>query len=85
MNEKCDVRKAAITLGLVFALYHLLWIVLVAMGGSDFVNWVAGMHFVWVPYTALAFDIVTLIIGLVGAFVLGAVTGAVFAYIWNSL
>lgn len=85
MAKAFDVRKTAITLGLVFALYHLGWAVFVAAGGSGFVNWVASVHFISSPVATSAFDVATLIVGMISAFIDGAVIGAVFAYIYNRL
>jgi len=85
MAKTFDVRKTAITLGLVFALCHLGWAVFVAVGGSGFLNWVMSTHFISTPFATSAFDVVTLITGLISAFIDGAVIGAVFAYIYNKL
>lgn len=85
MAKTFGVKKTAITLGLVFALYHLGWAVLVAIGGSGFVNWITAIHFISTPLATSTFDLATLIIGLVAAFIDGAITGAVFAYIYNRL
>ena len=85
MAKTFNVKKTAITLGLVFALCHLAWAVFVVIGGSSFVNWTAAIHFISTPFATSTFDLVTLIIGLISAFIDGAIIGAVFAYIYNKL
>ena len=85
MAKTFGVKKTAITLGLVFALYHLGWALLVAIGGSSFVNWVMSIHFISSPFATSAVDAVTLIVGMVSAFIDGAIIGAVFAYIYNRI
>lgn len=87
MAGKIDVKKAAITLGVVFAAWHLGWVLAILVLGSEFVDWVMGMHFISmpIPLGKLTIDIVTLAIGVVTGFVCGAITGAIFAYVWNKL
>ncbi|MBS3060466.1 MAG: hypothetical protein J4432_03070 [DPANN group archaeon] len=80
INEK----KAAIALGSVYGLYHLVWGVLVTFGGG-FLPWFLAKHFIQVSATAAPFDLVTLILGVVSAAIVGAITGWVFAWIWDKL
>ncbi|MEW5996087.1 MAG: hypothetical protein AB1657_00635 [Candidatus Micrarchaeota archaeon] len=76
-------KRAAISLGLLFAVLHVIGIVLIAATGGGIVGWWHSVHFLSMAYTVAAFDIVTFIVGLVGAFVTGAVIGWLFAFIWN--
>jgi len=46
MAATFDIRKSAVTLGLIFSICMLVWDLLVAVGGSGFVNWVMGEHFI---------------------------------------
>ncbi len=85
MDGKFDVKKTALTLGIVFAAWHLGWVLAVLVFGQGFMNWILALHFMLLPMPLAAFDIVTLIVGVVAAFLCGAVTGAIFAYVWNWL
>lgn len=85
MVDKCDIRKAGLTLGVVFALCHLGWTILVLLFGKPFLSWIAGMHFISVSYSPMPLDFHVLIMGIVLAFASGAVIGSVFAYIYNKI
>ena len=85
MNDKCNVKKAALTLGILFAAWHLGWVLTILVLGSGFMNWIMGLHFVSMAVPIAPFNIVTLVIGVIGAFLCGAVTGAIFAYVWNAI
>ena len=85
MDGKFDVKKTALVLGLLFAVWHLGWVLAVAIFGNSFVEWTMSLHFISMPIPIAAFDFVTLLIGVVSAFICGALTGAIFALIWNKL
>ena len=85
MIIKFDVKTAALTLGIMFALCHFVWVVLVQALGNTLLDLLHNYHFVQMTYAAMPFDAVVFVTGLVGAFVVGAITGAVFALIWNKL
>ena len=85
MDGKFDVKKAALALGLLFAVWHLGWVLAVAIFGQGFVEWTMSMHFISMPIPVAAFDFVTLLVGVICAFICGALTGAIFALIWNKL
>lgn len=78
------IKAAALSLGLFFAIIHLIGVILIQVGGSALINWKLGLHFLsGVSYTVTAFGIGTLIIGLIAAFVVGAILGALFAWLYN--
>jgi hypothetical protein len=85
MAEKLDVKKVALTLGIVFAAWHIGWALAIAVLGSGFLNWVMGLHFISMVVPIAPFDIVTLLIGAISAFLCGAITGAIFVFVWNKL
>lgn len=82
---KLDVRKTGLSLGVVFALYHLLWVLATMLMGTSFLKWVTSIHFISISYSVMAFDLMKLFLGLVTAFLLGLVLGVVFAYVYNRL
>ncbi len=85
MAGKLDVKKAALTLGVVFAAWHIGWVLAVAVLGAGFVEWIMRLHLILMPIPLAQFDVLTLVVGAIAAFLCGAVTGAIFAYVWNRL
>jgi len=85
MDGKINVKKAAVTLGVVFAAWHIGWVLAIVILGSGFLNWVMGLHFISMAIPLAPFNIVTLVVGAVSAFLCGAITGAIFAFVWNAL
>lgn len=83
-----DMKKnqAGLALGTLFGACHTLWVVAVGLGFEGiFLDWLHSIHFVTSPYTVTGFNLVTGLVGIVGAFVAGYVIGWVFAWIWNWL
>lgn len=78
--------KAALAVGIVLGLYHLMWVTLVALGlAKPFMDWVLRLHFISFSYDMRPFDVATAatLIGL--TFTIGALVGLVFALVWNWL
>ncbi len=71
--------QTGVALGVVFALAHALAIV-VLRGALDV--WMM-LHFIRMEYAVLPMDVVTLLIGIGLAFVVGFVFGSLFAVIYN--
>lgn len=77
-------NRAGLSLGLLFAAMHAAWLVLVAAGLAEpALNLMLEAHLVAFQYSALPFDPVTAILGVLGAFASGYVIGAAFAFLWN--
>ncbi len=77
-----DGNTAGISLGTVFAAMHLLWITAVWAGiGQPVVDAVESAHFLSSTYTVSAFDPLTALLGIAGAFITGYATGWAFVYI----
>lgn len=82
--EGISVKKAACTLGLLFAILHALHVgAVVATNGELMARWFL-LHFTAVPFTMVSFDAVNFVIGTVVAGLTGAFIGGVFALLWNS-
>ena len=78
--------KAAISVGAVFGVWHLMWVTLVASGvAKAFMDFVLKLHFIQLDYTLAPFAVSTaaMLVGL--TFAIGALLGLVFAIVWNSL
>ena len=82
MAEKINPKAAAISLGTVFALSHLVGISSLFLGVMN--AW-QRMHFMMMSYTLKVFDAFTMFLGLITAFALGALIGWVFATVYNSV
>ena len=78
--------KAAMSVGAVIGLYHLVWVILVAVGlAKPFLDFVLRLHFIQFDYEMAPFDVATAA-GLVAlTFSIGSVFGLVFALVWNWL
>ena len=76
--------KAAMSVGAVIGLYHLVWVLLVAVGlAKPFMDFVLRLHFIRFDYEMAPFDVGTAA-GLVAlTFSIGAAFGLVFALVWN--
>ena len=77
------VKKVALSVGIFVALLHLVYVVVLQVFGSAFLNWKMGLHFVSIPITVLPFDVVTFVTLLVVSFIGGYIVGALFAYVHN--
>jgi hypothetical protein len=78
--------RAAVSVGTVLGAWHLMWVILVAVGGAKAVmDFVLSLHFIQLDYRLAPFALSTAIT-LVGlTFAIGAVMGLVFALVWNWL
>jgi len=78
--------KAAISVGAVFGVWHLMWVTLVATGvARPVMDFILKLHFIQLDYTLAPFAVSTAVT-LVGlTFAIGAMLGLVFALVWNWL
>lgn len=78
--------KAAMSVGAVIGLYHLVWVILVAVGlAKPFLDFVLRLHFIQFDYEMAPFDVATAAGLLALTFSIGAAFGLVFALVWNWL
>ncbi len=79
-------NKTGVVWGLFFALFHLFWAVLVAIGlAQPMMDFIFKIHLMNNPYVIASFDLTLAIMLVVITFVVGYVLGVVFAWIWNKL
>jgi hypothetical protein len=78
-----DEMQAAKAVGIASGLCLLAWDIVLYVGGIGFLDWVMEISYMSNPFTIPSVDIVTLVIGIVAAVVVGAIGGFVFAKIWN--
>lgn len=77
-------NRAGVTLGLLFTLCHIIWLGLVLTDLSNrVINVTAQAHFLAFQYGTYTFEPVTALLGIIGAFATGFITGWLFAVIWN--
>ena len=77
-------KQAGLTLGTISALYHFLWVLVVALGyGQSLLDWVYSMHFIDSAQLVGTVNFGTAAIGIVKALICGYVTGWIFASLWN--
>jgi hypothetical protein len=86
MVGQISIGKSAFVTGIVLAVFHLCWSVLVAVGLAqatvDFVFW---MHFIKPVWVIEPFSVGRAAILLVVTAGIGFAIGAMFALVWNSL
>lgn len=83
---KMNAKKAGLATGIVFALWHVLWIAIVGLGyGQGTLDSMMRMHFLSAPWAITGFNIANALILLVVALISGYITGWLFAKIWNKL
>ncbi len=83
---KLNPGKVALTLGLVFAGFHLLWSILVALSlAQGLLDFIFGLHMIANPYQVTGFDVVKAGTLVVVTFVIGYVLGYIFTSVWNSV
>ncbi|MFA6415821.1 MAG: hypothetical protein WCW47_03610 [Candidatus Paceibacterota bacterium] len=79
-------NKTGVVWGLFFALFHLFWAVLVAIGlAQPMMDFIFKIHLMNNPYVIAPFDLTLAIMLVVITFVVGYVLGVVFTWIWNKL
>lgn len=78
--------KAALSVGIVMGLYHLVWIALVVSGlAQPFLDFVLRLHFIRFDFEMTPFEPATAAMLLGLTFSIGALVGLVFALVWNWL
>jgi hypothetical protein len=78
--------KAAISVGVVVGLWHLMWVSLVGAGVAQVVlNFVLRLHFIDLQVEIAPFILGTAMALVALTFSLGALFGFVFALVWNRL
>lgn len=83
---KTDKNKLGLTLGLFFALIHLVWAVIVLAGiGQQLIDWIMPLHFIDAAYSVSNFSVGSAGLLVVLAFVGGYISGWVLGAIWNKV
>ncbi|HSQ96932.1 MAG TPA: hypothetical protein VLM18_12680 [Croceibacterium sp.] len=84
--RRINPLKAGISVGVVIALWHLVWVTLVAAGwAKPFMDFVLWLHFIQLQYELAPFAVGTAAALVALTFAVGLVFGWVFAAIWNWL
>lgn len=83
---KLHIGSVALIFGVVIALLHLVWSLMVFTGIAGwYLGWILGLHFLSNPYKVQAFSWSKAGLLVLFTFVVGYVFGWVFAFIWNRL
>ncbi|MDO8571850.1 MAG: hypothetical protein Q7R79_04180 [bacterium] len=84
MTSRLSIYKTGMTFGGVAAFLHVLWSLLVALGGAEYMlNFVFALHFLDNPHTVGSFNIVQACFLVLIAGVIGYGVGSIFAFFWN--
>lgn len=84
-SSKIGVRRAALALGLLFSILHLIVALLITSTRGGIVEYFMDMHYLKMAMTYPPLDIGLMLFGTVQAFILGALPGGLFAAIWNGM
>jgi len=77
-------NKFGLVFGFFFAFFHLVWIILVAVGLAQlFLDFILNIHMVYNPFLVSPFSLSRSIILLIFTFIIGYVFGYVLAFFWN--
>ena len=78
--------KAAVAVGAVIGLWHLMWVTLVGLGwAKPVLDFVLRLHFIKLDYALAPYAATTAGELVILAFVIGALFGFLFAIVWNWL
>lgn len=78
--------KAGLSVGSVVALWHLIWVVFVAVGfARPIMDFVLKLHFIRLQYELAPFVFSTAVMLIALTFSVGLIFGLAFALIWNWL
>ena len=84
--NKAGIYKTGLTLGVLFAAFHLLWICLVSIGWAQpALNFVFWAHMIQPIYVVKPFDLFAALILIAFTFSTGFVLGSLGALLWNNL
>lgn len=84
--RQINPAKAGLALGAVVALWHFLWVSLVALGwAKPLMDFVLRLHFIQLQYELAPFALATAAALVALTFCVGALFGIVFALVWNWL
>lgn len=81
---KLNPNKTALAVGLVVAVWVLLWSIALMVGGQGFFTWLLSVHYIS-GLSLMPVTIGTAITSIIYHFVVGAVLGWIFATIWNKV
>jgi len=78
--------RAAVSVGAVLGLWHLIWVTFVGVGWAQPVmDFILRLHFIRLQYALAPFAVGTAAELVVLTFTVGALAGLIFAVIWNWL
>lgn len=78
--KKLNWKKCSLSVGSVFALFHLIGTLLFQAGLA---KQILNLHFLDMDLILLPFSVWVWLLGIALAFIVGAVTGLIFSSIWN--
>jgi hypothetical protein len=78
--------RAAIAVGSVVGLWHLVWVTLVGIGwAKPVMDFILRLHFIDLNYTLAPYSTATAASLVLLTFTIGALFGLIFALVWNWL
>lgn len=77
-------NKTGLTTGVIFGVFHLAWVGLVASGvAQPIMDWIFKLHFIQPLYIITSFDFIKALTLIAVTFSVGFILGWMFAAVWN--
>jgi hypothetical protein len=84
--EKVNNNKIGLIFGLLMAIGHLIWALLVWIGlAQRLLDWIFSLHFIVNPYILMAFNFWKMILLIIITFIVGYIIGWILAALINWL
>ena len=86
MTDKINPKQFALTLGILAAAIHAIWVILIGIFSDSFqksIDWIFMMHLLAPVYDITQFNLGYAIILTILGFIGGYVSGWVIAVVWN--
>lgn len=84
--QKINTNKTGLAVGLIFAIWHAMWVMLVYTGyAQSLLDWILKMHLLHFEYHVEPFVLSYALTLIAVTALIGYVSGCIFALIWNFL
>ncbi len=83
--EKINSNKVGLALGIIFALIHFLWSLMVLFGfAQKSLYWIFRLHFINFPMATMGFNFGKMLLLVALGFIVGYIIGWLFSVLLNS-
>lgn len=84
--RRVGIARTAMAVGVVFAAWQVLWVLLVGISwAGQLLSFILALHFLQTNFQLMQFSAFTALSLVTLTFCAGALSGTIFAVVWNSL